>query len=164
MSFARFFTMSHIMFFSYPHSDFYNRSRMTGKYLIRFCKKLFYVSTHTCPFRQPVGWHLSQRQSVSLTFTASLRSWKSGSLASRKASRLETCILSFISWQARTAFNWYSFHFYSDLPATMSACRSLIPVFPMDLGHAKRNEPGIRIHSFSFYFLFPCQKFLHLLF
>ena len=34
---------------------FYDRSRMTGKYLISFCKKLFYVSAHTCPFRQPAG-------------------------------------------------------------------------------------------------------------
>ena len=42
-----------------------------------------FVSAHTCPFRQPVGWHFSQRQSVSLTFAASLRSSKSGSHASR---------------------------------------------------------------------------------
>ena len=31
------------------------RSRMTGKYLISFCKKPFFVSAHICPFRQPDG-------------------------------------------------------------------------------------------------------------
>ena len=31
---------------------FYDRSRMTGRYLILFCKKPFYVLTHTCPFRR----------------------------------------------------------------------------------------------------------------
>ena len=31
---------------------FYRRSRMTGKYLISFYKKLFYLSAHPCPFRQ----------------------------------------------------------------------------------------------------------------
>ena len=36
----------------YSHTDFYDRSRMTGRYLIPFCKKLFYVSAHTCPFRR----------------------------------------------------------------------------------------------------------------
>ena len=39
---------------------FFLCSRMTGRYLLPFCKKLFYVSAHTCPFRQPVGWHFSQ--------------------------------------------------------------------------------------------------------
>ena len=34
---------------------FYDRSRMTGSFLIPFCKKLFYLSAHTCPFRQPAG-------------------------------------------------------------------------------------------------------------
>ena len=34
---------------------FYDRSRMTGRYLIPFCKKPFYVLTHARPFRQPVG-------------------------------------------------------------------------------------------------------------
>ena len=28
------------------------RSRMTGKYLISFYKKLFYMSAHPCPFRR----------------------------------------------------------------------------------------------------------------
>ena len=28
------------------------RSRMTGKYLLLLCKKLFFVSAHTCPFRR----------------------------------------------------------------------------------------------------------------
>ena len=32
---------------------------MTGRYLVSFRKKLFYVSAHTCPFRQ-LRWHLSQ--------------------------------------------------------------------------------------------------------
>ena len=31
---------------------FYNRSRMTGRYLIPFCKKLSSVSVPTCPFRR----------------------------------------------------------------------------------------------------------------
>ena len=31
---------------------FYGRSRMTGKYLIRFCKNISCVSAHTYPFRQ----------------------------------------------------------------------------------------------------------------
>ena len=31
---------------------FYDRSRMTGTYLIRFCKNISCVSAHTCPFRQ----------------------------------------------------------------------------------------------------------------
>ena len=31
---------------------FYDHSRMTGRYLIPFCKKLFYLSAHTCPFRR----------------------------------------------------------------------------------------------------------------
>ena len=31
---------------------FYDRSRMTGRYLIPFCKKLFYLSAHSCPFRR----------------------------------------------------------------------------------------------------------------
>ena len=30
---------------------FYDRSRMTGIFLIPFCKKLFFISAHTCPFR-----------------------------------------------------------------------------------------------------------------
>ena len=34
---------------------FYDRSRMTGKYLILLCKNCPYVSTHACPFRQPDG-------------------------------------------------------------------------------------------------------------
>ena len=61
---------------------FYDRSRMTGRYLIPFCKKLFYLSAHSCPFRRLVP-PPQPRQSVSHTFTASLRSSKSGSLASR---------------------------------------------------------------------------------
>ncbi len=36
----------------YPLPDSSLRSRMTGRYLIPFCKKLFYVSAHTCPFRR----------------------------------------------------------------------------------------------------------------
>ena len=32
---------------------FYDRSRMTGRYLIRFSKNISCVSAHTCPFRQP---------------------------------------------------------------------------------------------------------------
>ena len=35
------------------------RSRMTGRYLILFCKKPFYDSAHTSPFRQ-LRWHFSQ--------------------------------------------------------------------------------------------------------
>ena len=68
----------------YSHSDFYNRSRMTGRYLISFRKKPFSCLLTLAPSD---GWrrHLSQRQSVSLTFTASLCSSKSGSLASRQA-------------------------------------------------------------------------------
>ena len=31
---------------------FYDRSRMTGRYLLPFCKKLFYLSAPTCLFRQ----------------------------------------------------------------------------------------------------------------
>ena len=31
---------------------FYDRSRMTGRYLIPFCKNRSFVSAHTCPFRQ----------------------------------------------------------------------------------------------------------------
>ena len=31
---------------------FYRRSRMTGRYLVPFCKKPFLLSTHACPFRQ----------------------------------------------------------------------------------------------------------------
>ena len=31
---------------------FYDRSRMTGRFLIPFCKKLFFISAHTCPFRR----------------------------------------------------------------------------------------------------------------
>ncbi len=31
---------------------FYDRSRMTGRYLIPLCMKSFFVSAHTCPFRQ----------------------------------------------------------------------------------------------------------------
>ena len=72
------------LLFHYSHSDFYNRSRMTGRYLISFRKKPFSCLLTLAPSD---GWrrHLSQRQSVSLTFTASLRSSKSGSLASRQA-------------------------------------------------------------------------------
>ena len=29
------------------------RLRMTGRYLMPFCKKPFFISAHTCPFRQP---------------------------------------------------------------------------------------------------------------
>ena len=50
---------------------FYDRSRMTGRYLIPFYKKLFYVSAHTCPFRR-LRRHLP-----------------------RSRGRLKTCILSF---------------------------------------------------------------------
>ena len=35
---------------------FYRRSRMTGRYLLPFCKKLFYLSAPTCLFRQPDGF------------------------------------------------------------------------------------------------------------
>ena len=38
---------------------FYRRSRMTGRFLIPFCKKPFLLSTHACPFRQ-LRWHFSQ--------------------------------------------------------------------------------------------------------
>ena len=31
---------------------FYDRLRMTGRYLLPFYKKLFFVSAHTCPFRR----------------------------------------------------------------------------------------------------------------
>ncbi len=34
---------------------FYDRSRMTGRYLIPVCKTISYVSAPTCPFRQPDG-------------------------------------------------------------------------------------------------------------
>ena len=34
---------------------FYDRSRMTGSFLIPFCKKLFYLSAHTYLFRLPIG-------------------------------------------------------------------------------------------------------------
>ncbi len=47
------------------------RSRMTGKYLLPFCKKPFYVLTHTCPFRQPGGWHFPRQAGtayISCTF------------------------------------------------------------------------------------------------
>ena len=39
---------------------FYRRSRMTGKYLISFYKKLFYLSAHPCPFRQ-LRWHFPRQ-------------------------------------------------------------------------------------------------------
>ena len=47
------------LLFHYSHSEFYNRSRMTGRYLILFCKKLSAVSAPTCPFRR-LRRHLSQ--------------------------------------------------------------------------------------------------------
>ena len=39
---------------------FYDRSRMTGRYLIPFCKKPFYVLTHSYPFRQ-LRWHFPRQ-------------------------------------------------------------------------------------------------------
>ena len=41
----------------YSHINCYLCARMTSRYLILFCKKPFYVSAHTCPFRQ-LRWHL----------------------------------------------------------------------------------------------------------
>ena len=93
-----------------------------------FCKKLFYLSAHTCPFRW-LRRHLSQRQSVSLTFTVSLRSSKSGSLASR---------------QAGTAYGLYSFSFYS-LLLHRSAPRKVVRLLP-----DKRGRLTFRILPFVF--------------
>ena len=90
--------------------DFSLRSRMTGKNVIPFCKNHSSVSAHSCPFRQ-LRRHFSQRQSVSLTFAASLCSSKSGSLASRVRGRLSGCILLFPQ-QVETAHDSYFFRFF----------------------------------------------------
>mgnify|MGYP006970255608 FL=1 len=47
---------------------FYDRSRMTGSFLIPFCKKLFYLSAHTCPFRQPAGWHFPRQAGAAYVY------------------------------------------------------------------------------------------------
>ena len=49
---------------------FYNRSRMTGKQLILFRMKSFYVFAHTCPFRR-LRRHLSQGKACVLYFSFS---------------------------------------------------------------------------------------------
>ena len=56
-----FFTLSRTFFITILPTAFYDRSRMTGRYLVSFRKKLFFVSSHTCPFRQPVGWHFPRQ-------------------------------------------------------------------------------------------------------
>ena len=45
---------------------FFNRSRMTGRYLIPFCKNISFVSAPTCPFRQPDGCHLPRQAGTAL--------------------------------------------------------------------------------------------------
>ena len=40
-------------------SAFYDRSRMTGRYLVPLCKNRLFVSAHACPFRR-LRRHLSQ--------------------------------------------------------------------------------------------------------
>ena len=45
-------TLPRTFFITIFPTAFYDRSRMTGKYLLPFCKKPFYVLTHSYPFRQ----------------------------------------------------------------------------------------------------------------
>ena len=89
---------------------FFTSFKNDGKHLIPLCKKLSFVSAHTCPFRRLTP-PPQPRQSVSLTFTASLRSSKSGSLASRQAG---TALLYFFfrNQSARTAFLYESFRYF----------------------------------------------------
>ena len=58
-TFARFFTLPRTFFITIFPTAFYDRSRMTGRYLIPFRIKSFFVSAHTYPFRQ-LRWHFSQ--------------------------------------------------------------------------------------------------------
>ena len=55
-----FFTLSRTFFITILPTAFYDRSRMTGRYLVSFHKKLFYVSAPNCPFRQ-LRWHLPRQ-------------------------------------------------------------------------------------------------------
>ena len=62
------FTLPHTFFITIFPTVFYDRSRMTGRQLILFCKKPFYLSVHTCPFRQPDGWHLPRQAGTACVF------------------------------------------------------------------------------------------------
>ena len=58
-TFARILHSTSYFFIILFPTAFYDRSRMTGRYLLPFCKKLSAVSAPTCPFRR-LRRHLSQ--------------------------------------------------------------------------------------------------------
>ena len=82
---------------------FYDRSRMTGRYLIPFCKKLFYLSAHTCPFRR-LRRHLSQGKASHTLLQRRSAPRKVVRLLPVIRGRLKTCMLSFSFHKAGNAF------------------------------------------------------------
>ena len=89
-------------------SAFYDRSRMTGRHIIPFCKKLFYVSAHTYPFRR-LRRHLSLK-AKRLTHFYSIALLPEKWFASRQAGTAWGLHSSFISRHAGTTF--YMSHFF----------------------------------------------------
>ena len=73
---------------------FYRRSRMTGRFLIPFCKKPFLLSTHACPFRQ-LRWHFSQGKASHSLLQRRSAPRKAVRLLPVIRGRLAFCILSF---------------------------------------------------------------------
>ena len=78
-------------------------SRMTGRYLIPFCKKLFYLSAHTCPFRR-LRRHLSQGKASHTLLQRRSAPRKVVRLLPVIRGRLKTCMLSFSFHKAGNAF------------------------------------------------------------
>ena len=81
---------------------FYRRSRMTGRFLIPFCKKPFLLSTHACPFRQ-LRWHFSQGKASHTLLQRRSAPRKVVRLLSDKRGRLTFPVLFFLGQKLFTA-------------------------------------------------------------
>ena len=74
--------------------------------ILGFCSHYFrsFVSAHTRPFRQPVGWHFSQGKASHSLLQRRFAPQKAVRLLPAIRGRLEICILSLFPRHAETAF------------------------------------------------------------
>ena len=91
-------------------SAFYDRSRMTGRHIIPFCKKLFYVSAHTFPFHQ-LRWHFPRQTGTACVPYSFFAPWKVVRLLPDKRGRLTKWRFLFL-WRSRRLFLCASFHYF----------------------------------------------------
>ena len=98
-------------FISLFPTAFYDRSRMTGRYLMPFCKKPFFVSAHTCPFRR-LRRHFSQGKASHTLLQRRFAPRKVVRLLPDKRGRLVGFHSSFISHHAEMTFLYESFRYF----------------------------------------------------